>query len=89
MERPSERFAQAWHEKRSQVGRMQTVIIPKKFEIQFRHAGEGMYTGVLVVDGCEMGVGSPKSLDEITSFLMPRDAAPFAQGFASQSDPKS
>jgi hypothetical protein len=51
--------------------RMDTLFIPKKFEIQFRRTSEDQYTGALVIDGMEMGVGTPKTLEEITAFLMP------------------
>ncbi len=51
---------------------METLFIPKKFEIQFQRTSEDQYTGALVIDGMEMGVGTPKTLDEITAFLMPQ-----------------
>lgn len=54
---------------------MDTLFIPKKFEIQFKRASEDQYVGALVIDGMEMGVGSPKTLDEITAFLMPQKPA--------------
>lgn len=50
---------------------MESVVIPKKFEIRFRLTGENQYTGALLIDGMQMGVGTPKSLDEIVAFLMP------------------
>jgi len=53
---------------------MKNVLAPKKFEIQFRKTGEDEYTGALLVDGMVMGVGAPKTLDEITAFLMPHKA---------------
>ena len=60
-----------WHEMRFSDGVMETGLLPKKFEIHFRLAEDDTYTGVLVVDGRQMGVGTPKSLEEITAFLMP------------------
>lgn len=54
---------------------MDTLFIPKKFEIQFRRMSEDQYVGALVIDGREMGVGTPKTLDEITAFLMPHKPA--------------
>lgn len=50
---------------------MESLFIPKKFEIQFRKNADDLYTGVLLVDGMEMSIGGPKTLDEITAFLMP------------------
>jgi hypothetical protein len=49
---------------------MDTLFIPKKFEIQFKRTSEDQYTGALIIEGMEMGVGSPKTLEEITAFLM-------------------
>lgn len=54
---------------------MDSLFIPKKFEIQFKRTSEDQYTGALVIDGMEMGVGTPKTLDEITSFLMAQQQA--------------
>ncbi len=51
---------------------METLVIPKKFELQFRLTGENEYTGALLIDGMQMGVGAPKSLEEIVAFLMPQ-----------------
>jgi hypothetical protein len=51
---------------------MDSLFVPKKFEIQFKRTSEDQYTGALVIDGMEMGVGTPKTLDEIASFLMPQ-----------------
>ncbi len=50
---------------------MERGLLPKKFEIQFRLTAEDQYTGVLLVEGMQMGVGTPKTLEEITAFLMP------------------
>lgn len=54
---------------------MDTIFIPKKFEIQFKRTSEDQYTGALIIDGMEMGVGTPKTLDEIAAFLMPHKPA--------------
>ena len=56
--------------------RMDRLFIPKKFEIQFRKVGENEYTGALLLDGMEMSIGKPKTLDEIASFLMPERRVP-------------
>ena len=56
---------------RSYLG-MDSLFIPKKFEIQFRKNADDLYTGVLLVDGMEMSIGGPKTLEEITAFLMPQ-----------------
>ena len=51
---------------------MEQIFIPKKFEIQFRRSSDDQYTGALIIDGMEMGVGTPKTLSEIAEFLMPQ-----------------
>jgi hypothetical protein len=48
--------------------------MPKRFEIQFRQTAEDRYTGVLLIEGREMGVGCPKTLEEIAAFLMPQSS---------------
>jgi hypothetical protein len=51
---------------------MDGFFIPKKFEIQFKRTSDDQYIGALVVDGMQMVVGAPKTLDEITAFLLPQ-----------------
>jgi hypothetical protein len=55
---------------------MDTLFLPKKFEIQFRQIGENQYSGALLLDGMEMSIGKPKTLEEITAFLMPEKRIP-------------
>ncbi len=64
-----------WHEMRFLHNPMDSLFIPKKFEIQFRQTGENEYTGALLLDGMEMSIGKPKTLEEITAFLMPERRA--------------
>jgi hypothetical protein len=67
-------FCGFWHASRLDRN-MDTIFIPKKFEIQFKRTSEDQYTGALIIDGMEMGVGTPKTLEEITAFLMTQPSA--------------
>lgn len=79
----------SWHAIRFSQS-MDTLFIPKKFEVQFRRTSEDQYTGALVIDGMEMGVGTPKTLDEITAFLMPQNSMiPSRDPFSLESERKA